>query len=234
VRNPARPEPDRRVMPDSVTALSARTPAREAAPGRPGSLELNGLKSLGFRSVLRAGACGPRDGSPVSRAALGKSEKKASGALAGGSEAEVADVGSNFEAPRRAARGPALGVGRDLGFDLEGVLDPLARALAAQQFRVSQQYVAPPTSSPRSLDLEQLFSQLVRRVAWGGDRRKGTARIEFGSGELSGATLLVEADQNELKVDLELPPGVPAEPWRERLAARLQERGFNVRELSVR
>jgi hypothetical protein len=92
--------------------------------------------------------------------------------------------------------------------------------------------VAPaPVAVP--LELDQLLRDLVRRAAWGGDRRRGTARIEVGAGELAGATLLVEADANDLRIDLELPAGVLAEPWRERLAARLSERGFAVRELHV-
>ncbi len=109
-------------------------------------------------------------------------------------------------------------------------LDPLSRSLS--------QPLRPPVASPAAapappLELEQLLRDLVRRAAWGGDRRRGTARIELAAGELAGATLLVEADSNDLRIDLELPAGVAAEPWRERLATRLRERGFDVRELNV-
>jgi hypothetical protein len=82
-------------------------------------------------------------------------------------------------------------------------------------------------------ELEQLIGQLVRRAAWNGDRRRGTARLELGSGELAGATLLVESDAHELRIDLHLPAGASREVWRERIASRLESRGFEIRELNV-
>jgi len=113
-----------------------------------------------------------------------------------------------------------------------GELDPLARSLASQAAKTLPP-APPPASTVLPVEFEQLMRELVRRAAWGGDRRRGTARIELGAGELAGATLLVEADRHDLRIDLELPAGVPAEPWRARLASRLSERGFSVRELHV-
>jgi hypothetical protein len=117
---------------------------------------------------------------------------------------------------------------------LEPLCDPLGRALAQ---------VAPPASRPVEHqpppatllpELEQLLGRLVRRAAFGGDGRRGTARLEIGAGELAGATLLVEADAGELTIDVDLPPGAHAGQWRERLSERLAARGLTVREITVR
>lgn len=89
---------------------------------------------------------------------------------------------------------------------------------------------SPPVSVPE--DLQNLITTLARRVAWGGDRRRGSARIELSEGPLAGATLLVHAEEREVTVELELPGGVTAGgDWRERIIERLEERGFvaNVR-----
>ncbi len=55
---------------------------------------------------------------------------------------------------------------------------------------------APPAS------LEEILPALVRRIAWSGDARRGTVRIELGSGALAGATLLVAADDGRVQVTL--------------------------------
>lgn len=115
----------------------------------------------------------------------------------------------------------------------EIAVDPLSRALAHAGPRV------PPAAEPLPHnvvppELEQLLTRLVRRAAWGGDGRKGSARLELGAGPLEGATLLVHAEAGELTIDLELPPGASADEWRSRLAARLEARGLSVRELNVR
>jgi hypothetical protein len=115
-------------------------------------------------------------------------------------------------------------------------LDPLARH-AAQ--------LAPPVLSTASLaateaaqpgpsaallqaraSLEDLLPALVRRVAWSGDGRRGTMRLELGAGRLAGATLLVHADAGRVRVEISAPAGVDTAPWQERIAARLRERGL--------
>ncbi|HEY0464239.1 MAG TPA: hypothetical protein VGC79_08525 [Polyangiaceae bacterium] len=82
---------------------------------------------------------------------------------------------------------------------------------------------------PLREDLQNLLSGLARRAAWGGDRRKGSARIELSEGALAGATLVVHAEQRCVSVELELPPGVVASDWQQRIAGRLEERGFAAR-----
>ena len=71
-------------------------------------------------------------------------------------------------------------------------------------------------------DLQNLLSGLSRRAAWGGDRRKGSARIELSEGALAGATLVVHAEQRTVSVELELPPGIGALGWQQRIAERLE------------
>jgi len=82
-------------------------------------------------------------------------------------------------------------------------------------------------AAPIPEDLQALISALVRRVAWGGDRRRGSARIELSEGPLAGATLTVHTEAREVRVELDLPSGMAgAGDWSERIVRRLEERGF--------
>lgn len=116
----------------------------------------------------------------------------------------------------------------------EGTLDPLCCQLAVNQELGS--FVQPnplagvaPAALPLREDLQNLLTGLARRVAWGGDRRKGSARIELAEGALAGATLVVHADRHTVSVELELPTGMAAQGWPERIAQRLEGRGFAAR-----
>jgi hypothetical protein len=71
-------------------------------------------------------------------------------------------------------------------------------------------------------------------VAWSGDGRRGTVRLELGSGAMAGAELLVESDDGRVRVHLRAPPGVDLDAWRERIGARLAARGLDVEELDAR
>jgi len=127
--------------------------------------------------------------------------------------------------------------GRDgEGSHAGGLLDPLTRSFAHGQLHMaavaSPQAALPP--NPTLVHLDQMMTKLVRKVAWGGDGRRGAARIELGAGELAGATILVESDNGALSVDVELPPGAAADVWRERLEKRFKGRGFDLVELNVR
>jgi hypothetical protein len=82
--------------------------------------------------------------------------------------------------------------------------------------------------------LEQLMSALVRHIAWSGDHRRGTARLEIGAGPLAGATLLVHADEGRVRVQLDVPPGVDGPAWRDRIAHGLAERRIVADEVEVR
>jgi len=116
----------------------------------------------------------------------------------------------------------------------EGPLDPLFCQLAVNHGLSS--FVQPnpaapvvPTALPLRDDLQNLLTGLARRAAWGGDRRKGSARIELSEGALAGATLVVHTDQRSVSVELDLPPGTAAQGWQQRIAERLEGRGFAAR-----
>jgi hypothetical protein len=81
--------------------------------------------------------------------------------------------------------------------------------------------------------LEDLLPALVRRVAWSGDGRRGTVRLELGAGELAGATLLVHVDDGRVRLQLSVPPGVSSGGWSERIAERLAARGLVVEGVEV-
>ena len=89
---------------------------------------------------------------------------------------------------------------------------------------------APSAALPLREDLQNLIAGLARRVAWGGDRRKGSARIELSEGALAGATLVVHTEQRAVTVELELPAGAGfAGDWQQRILERLEGRGFSAR-----
>lgn len=76
--------------------------------------------------------------------------------------------------------------------------------------------------------------QAVRRFAWGGDRRRCVAYIEFGAGELAGGAFTIEADAGVVSVTVDLPPGVASGAWAERLLERLSKRGLQVASVQIR
>jgi hypothetical protein len=71
-------------------------------------------------------------------------------------------------------------------------------------------------------------------VAWGGDRRRATARIELGGAHYAGAAVRIDADGDSLTIELEAPPGVDASELGARLSERFAARGLRVDSLLVR
>jgi hypothetical protein len=88
-----------------------------------------------------------------------------------------------------------------------------------------------PAGVPARASLEDLLPALVRRVAWSGDGRRGTVRLELGSGALAGAELVVHADDGRVRVQLRAPAGVDLGVLRERIAVRLAARGVALDEV---
>jgi hypothetical protein len=96
-----------------------------------------------------------------------------------------------------------------------------------QSFQPSPAVPASEAPAARAAaSLEDLLPALVRRVAWSGDGKRGTVRLELGAGELAGATLLVHADAGRVRVELSVPPGVNAATWRDRIRERLEQRSI--------
>jgi hypothetical protein len=112
-------------------------------------------------------------------------------------------------------------------------LDPSLRNPAL----VAPPVVAPVTSpvaaeaaeAPRTrMSLEQLLPALVRRIAWSGDRNKGTVRLEIGAGAYAGTTLLVHADAGRVRVEVSGVDGHERSELCSRLDARLRRHGLDV------
>ena len=121
----------------------------------------------------------------------------------------------------------ALAVGRD------ATIDPIVRILVTLAARGA---AVVPEAAPRPdvrAPLEHLMTRLVRRIAWSGNARTGSARLELGAGELEGATLTIHADDGVVRVALELPPGVDRAAWKERIMGRLGARGLQVEAVDV-
>jgi hypothetical protein len=93
---------------------------------------------------------------------------------------------------------------------------------------------APPLVGAPPPSFAEVWGRLVRRFAWGGDGRRTTARIEIGDGAWSGATIVVTAAAREVAVHVEVPTGLAAGAWCERLIERLRERGLELSELTIR
>jgi hypothetical protein len=90
-----------------------------------------------------------------------------------------------------------------------------------------------PPAERAFASLEELLPALVRKIAWSGDARRGSVRLELGAGALSGATLVVRAEGAQVHVALSAPPGTNLEDWRTRIASRLAARGLDVGSLDV-
>jgi hypothetical protein len=85
---------------------------------------------------------------------------------------------------------------------------------------------APPGQQhPGVAEVAVLVERWVRRVALGGDARRGVAKLDIGAGRFAGAELIVVAEAGHVAVELNLPhamdPGLA-----ERLRSRLERRGY--------
>lgn len=81
--------------------------------------------------------------------------------------------------------------------------------------------------------LEQLLPALVKRIAWAGDGRRGSVRMELGAGALAGGTVLVHADGGRVRIEIEAPAGADREAWKKRIIDRLTGSGLDVEHVEV-
>ena len=111
-------------------------------------------------------------------------------------------------------------------------LDPMARQAAQLAPPLMSPAPAPAAEAPCArASVEDLLPALVRKVAWSGDGRRGTIRLELGSGAMAGAEVVVASDEGRVSVHLRAPPGVDLDDWRKRIGARLAARGIDVDEI---
>ena len=111
--------------------------------------------------------------------------------------------------------------------------DPLFRVFAQPLPALGVEALPAHTTSAPWLATAEVL-QAVRRFAWGGDRRRSVAYIEFGAGELAGGAFTIEAHAGVVSVIVDLPPGVASGAWAERLAERLSKRGLQVASVQIR
>lgn len=109
--------------------------------------------------------------------------------------------------------------------------DPLVR-MFARTGSAAPVDAAPPMTLASCWSPEVL--RVVKRVAWGGDRDRGTAYIEFGDGALAGAALTIESRSGGVSLILDLPPGLEGTDWERRFEERLARRGLRVDRVLVR
>lgn len=114
--------------------------------------------------------------------------------------------------------------------------DPMARALALPVSRGIEPAPTPAAAPSPALTLpdELALERLVRRFAWGGNGKRGSARIELGSGALAGATLVVHAEGREVSIEVEGGQGGAVEDLARRVKARLDSKGLVLGEVSHR
>jgi hypothetical protein len=90
-----------------------------------------------------------------------------------------------------------------------------------------------PPAPANAVDVAELVEKWVRRVALGGDARRGVARLDIGQGRYAGAELLVVAETGRISVELRLSGGSQDADLSERVRARLERRGYAA-EVTVR
>ena len=80
----------------------------------------------------------------------------------------------------------------------------------------------------RHATIEQLAPQLLRKMAWSGDGKRGAARLEVGSGSLAGAVLTLEADGRDVALHIDGVAPHVEQHLRRRLESGLGARGFRL------
>ena len=118
---------------------------------------------------------------------------------------------------------------------VEDLVDPLMRSLGVP-VAMGPGPVEPRSVSPTVIpgELETLISRMAKKLAWGTDGRRATACLQLGAGPLEGATVLLATEGRAVELAVDLPPGVYALGWEERIRRRFEERGFELTRLVVR
>ncbi len=217
----------------SVTPAAQDTPARP--PQQPSGPRSPSPPAPGFAQVLARIRC-PKHGlatPPVPRKHDARPPTTPARAGAKGHEAD--------EPGRPGSPHQGRADARELGRDTEDGArrDPCEPDLLDPSFRQAAhlappQAIAPVTAAaapdavevPKArMSLEELMPALVRRIAWSGDRHKGTVRLEIGAGAYEGTTLVVHADGGRVRVEVS---GKHADALRPRLDERLRCSGLDV------
>lgn len=116
----------------------------------------------------------------------------------------------------------------------DDMLDPSARHVAqlappALLVVTPHEELRPTTVSPRSM--EELVPALVKRIAWAGDKHRGSVRLELGAGAYDGTTLVVHADDGKVRIEVS-GHGADLDRFRKRLGERLRDHGIEVESIA--
>lgn len=126
------------------------------------------------------------------------------------------------------APGEPPGIGRGAG-ELAELLALFNPAGGSEAPPAPGQPVSPGSASAAgTAQVAELVERWVRRVALGGDQRRGVARLDIGQGRFAGAELLVTAEGGSVFVELTLPAMVSDASLGRRLRSRLEQRGFSA------
>jgi len=132
---------------------------------------------------------------------------------------ELGAEGPDVRDPRRNSDDPGVPAEPDLP-----VLEPFGVLLGSfGGFEARAPELSPAASVP-----ERLVSDVVRSLAWGGNQRRGAAKLELGGERYGGTRLVVEVDGDRLRLQVDAPPGVDSEELRARLAERFARRGLSL------
>jgi len=108
-------------------------------------------------------------------------------------------------------------------------LEPLERTLwHLRPLAAPPPPASPPPPAATLPPVEQLVDRLLRRIALGGSRHRGTAFLEIGAGELQGASVTIHAEGGRLCIEVEAPQGEASRRWRHQLQERLRARGLEA------
>lgn len=111
---------------------------------------------------------------------------------------------------------------------LAGPTTQCNQVLMAHDPTISAAQRSDDTVAPRAkVSMEDLLPQLVRRIAWAGDRKKGTVQMELGAGRHAGTIVTVHANDGRVRVELE-GHGSEVNALRDRIDARLKRQGIVV------
>jgi hypothetical protein len=109
------------------------------------------------------------------------------------------------------------------------LLEPLERTLwHLRPPATSPPPASPPPSAAALPPVDQLIDRLLRRIALGGSRHRGTAFLEIGAGNLEGASVTIHAEGSRLCIEVEAPEGEASRRWRHQLQERLRARGLEA------
>ena len=210
------------------TSTPTTTPARAATPPlAPGVALPRGKPFAGVLAASRARAqVAPAHAKPVAKdGTSAEAELRRAPPVEG---EQGSRGGREGESGRDGDEPAPAGVHDDAGRELE-LLDPATRQAAA--LAPPPAAFASPTSSEaplRARSLEELLPALVRRIAWAGDKHKGTVHLELGAGAYAGTTVVVHADGGRVRVEISGSEGPELDRLRARLDGRLRGHGLDV------